>query len=129
MSVESEVSSGVSKAGPRRAGALPNIQGAHPTPLAKNLGKKGLNINLPVFLYFSLLAKKILGPKVNLEHFSDVLKSIIKVKVRVFVFNCLWIMCARIYHQECTRIALMRVDFSNISWGHAPMQTPLVWVC
>ena len=34
--------SGISKAGPGRAGALPNIQSAHPTPLAKNLGKEGL---------------------------------------------------------------------------------------
>ena len=58
--------SGVSTAGPSRAGALPNIQG----------------VNLPVFLYFGLLAKKILEQKVNLEHFSDVLKSLIKVKVR-----------------------------------------------
>ena len=33
--------SGVSKAGPSRAGALPNIQGAHPTPLAKNVGRRG----------------------------------------------------------------------------------------
>ena len=48
-SVDSVSSSGVSKVGPSRAGAQPNIQSAHPTPLAKNLGKKGLNINLPVF--------------------------------------------------------------------------------
>ena len=43
--------SGVSKAQPSRAGALPNIQSAHPTPWAKNLGKKGLmlKVNLTIF--------------------------------------------------------------------------------
>ena len=30
-------------------------QGAHPTPLAKNLGKKGLNINFPVFILRPLI--------------------------------------------------------------------------
>ena len=64
--------SGLSKAGPSRAGTLLNIQSAHPTPLAKNLG---LNINLPVFyILASAIAKKTLGLKVNLEHISDVLK-------------------------------------------------------
>jgi hypothetical protein len=37
-----EINSGVSKAGPSRAGALPNNLNAHPTPLAKNLRKNGL---------------------------------------------------------------------------------------
>ena len=37
----------------------------------------------------------------------------------IFVFNCLQIMCARIilYCSECTRITVMRADFSNISLG------------
>ena len=84
----------------------------------KTWGRRGLKVNS---IYFGLLAKKTLGPKVYLEHIFDVFKSFIQPK-------CLQLMCARIYCPECTRIALMKADFSKISWWACP-QTPLVWVC
>ena len=60
--------SGVSKAGPSRAGALLKLIPKVPTLLV--WPKLGVKHKFACFLYYGLLAKK---PKVNLDHISDVL--------------------------------------------------------